>query len=135
MEEMNNNLLNKYLEPNNSITDDIYTKKSKEFESKIHELSLHLAEQTKDNTDLHLTVESMFSLINRLPEVFKSSNSEEKNKILKYITSNSVQTGNKADLYLKKPFLFLYKNAENQHWFGGRDSNPDSWYQKPKSYH
>ena len=51
----------------------------------------------------------MFSLINRLPEVFKSSNNEEKNKILKYLISNSLQTGNKADIYLKKPFVFLYK--------------------------
>ena len=58
----------------------------------------------------------MFNLINRLPEIFKSSNSDEKNKILKYITSNSLQTGQKADINLKKPFVFLYKKQGVQAW-------------------
>jgi len=99
-----------------SITRDIYTKKQQEYESKLHELSLQLSPETKQTTDLHLTVESMFSLINRLPEIFKSSNNEEKNKILKYLISNSLQTGNKADIYLKKPFLFLYKKQDVLDW-------------------
>ena len=60
----------------------------------------------------------MFNLINRLPEVFKSSNNEEKNKILKYLISNSVQTGNKADIYLKKPFVFLFKKQDVLAWQG-----------------
>lgn len=98
------------------ITNDNYTKKQQEYESKVYELRLQLAHETKETTDLHLTAESMFSLINRLPEVFKSSNNEEKNKILKYLISNSVQTGNKADIYLKKPFVFLYKKQDVLAW-------------------
>ncbi len=133
--EMKDNLLNKYLESNTSITDDIYTKKSQELESKIYELNLQLRQKTNENAELHLTASSLFNLINRLPEVFKSSNPQEKNQILKYLISNSLQTGEKAEFNLKKPFLFLFNNAENQHWFGNRDSNPNSWYQKPKSYH
>ncbi len=106
-----------------SITKDDYTKKQQEYESKIYELNLELSHETRESTDLHLTVSSLFNLINRLPEVFKSSNSHEKNQILKYLISNSLQTGQKAEFNLKKPFLFLYKNADKQHWFGDRDSN------------
>ena len=84
----------------------------------MYELRLQLTGETKQTTDLHLTVESMFSLINRLPEIFKSSNNEEKNKILKYLISNSLQTGQKAELYLKKPFVFLYKKQDVQAWQG-----------------
>ena len=101
-----------------SITGDIYIKKQEEYESSLYELNLELVSETKESTDLHLTVESMFNLINRLPEIFKSSNSDEKNKILKYITSNSLQTGQKADINLKKPFLFLYQNQGVQGWQG-----------------
>lgn len=107
-----------------SITKYVYTKKQQEYESKIYELNLQLTQETKETTDLHLTVSSLFNLINRLPEIFKSSNSTEKNQILKYLISNSLQTGQKAEFNLKKPFLFLYNNVENQHWFGDRDSNP-----------
>lgn len=123
LEAMRNNLLDKYLDPNSSITDSIYTEKDKELESKIYELNLQLTQETKETTDLHLTVSSLFNLINRLPEIFKSSNSTEKNQILKYLISNSLQTGQKAEFNLKKPFLFLYQNQSNQCWFGDRDSN------------
>lgn len=58
----------------------------------------------------------MFNMLNRLPEIFKSSNTTEKNQILKCITSNSVQYGNKANIYLKKPFLYLSKKQDVQHW-------------------
>jgi site-specific DNA recombinase len=116
MEERRSRLTDLFVD--GSITNDNYTKKQQEYESKVYELRLQLAHETKETTDLHLTVESMFSLINRLPEVFKSSNNEEKNKILKYLISNSLQTGNKADIYLKKPFVFLYKKQDVLDWQG-----------------
>ncbi len=87
-------------------------------------MNLQLTQKTRESTEVHLTVKSLFDLINRLPEIFKSSNSAEKNQILKYLISNSLQTGQKADLNLKKLFLFLLNNQSNQCWFGGRDSNP-----------
>lgn len=118
-----------------SITRDDYSKKRDELESKIYELNIEQTKLTRESTEIHLGVEMMFSLIKRLPEIFKSSNTSEKNQILKYLISNSTQSGQKVDLNVKKPFLFLYNNAESQHWLGDTDSNCDSWYQKPKSYH
>jgi site-specific DNA recombinase len=99
-----------------SITRDEYAEKRKELETKIYELDLELTKETRESTELHLTVEMMFSLINRLPEIFKSSNTAQKNQILKYLISNSTQTGSKVDLNLKKPFMFLYQNQESQAW-------------------
>jgi hypothetical protein len=45
----------------------------------VYELNLQLTKETKETSELHLTIESMFSLINKLPEIFKSWNSTEKN--------------------------------------------------------
>jgi predicted transport protein len=77
----------------------------------------------------------LFNLINKLPEVFKSSKPEENNQILKFLISNSLQTGKKAELNLAKPFSFLYQNQQSQQWFGDRESNPDYQCQKLMSYH
>ena len=120
-ENMRSTLVDKYLL--GSITDDIYSKKSNEYESKVYELNLQLTQETRGSSELHLTVQSVFNLVNRLPEIFKSSNTTEKNQILKYILSNSLQEGAKVDLNLKKPFLYLFKKQDIQCWFGDRDSN------------
>lgn len=58
----------------------------------------------------------MFKVISRLPDIFKSSNVEEKNQILKYLVSNSLQSGQKDDLNLMKLFIFLYQNQESTAW-------------------
>lgn len=65
----------------------------------------------------------------------------QKNKLVRDLILNIIEKQGKKPVtrilnyfLIKKPFLFLLNNAESQHWFGGRDSNPDSWYQKPKSY-
>ncbi len=87
-EKMRSALVDKYLL--GSITDDIYSKKSNEYESKVYKLNLQLTQETRGSSELHLTVQSIFNLVNRLPEIFKSSNNTEKNQILKYILSNSL---------------------------------------------
>lgn len=92
------------------------TGKQQEYESKIYELNLQLTQETRESTEIHLTVSNLFNLINRLPEIFTSSNSTEKNQILKYLISKSLQSGRKAELYFNKPFVFLYNYAESQHW-------------------
>jgi hypothetical protein len=118
-----------------SITKDDYTKKQAEYESKIYELRLKQTQETRESTELHLTVESLFNLVNRLPEIFRSSNTEEKNKILTYLISNSLQEGAKADLNLQKPFIYLYQKQGVQHWHGLRESNPHRRFWRPLFYH
>ncbi|MEI6728638.1 MAG: hypothetical protein WCK98_03260 [bacterium] len=56
---------------NGRIAQDDHSKKRNELETKIYELNLELTKLTRENTELHLTVEMMFSLINRLPEIFR----------------------------------------------------------------
>lgn len=104
------------------MTDDMYTKMDQELESKIYELNLEQTKETRENSELHLTVANLFNLTKRLPEVFKSSKPEEKNQILKFLISNSLQTGQKAELNLAKPFSFLYKNQQSQQWLTVVDS-------------
>lgn len=118
-----------------SITKDDYTEKQKEIESKLLELSIDISKQNSESQEVHLTVEALFDLTKRLPEIFKSSNTEEKNQILRYITSNSLQTGNKAELYLKKPFIYLFKNQDMQAWHGWKESNPHQRFWRPPFYH
>ena len=100
------------------ITKDDYTEKQQEIESKLLELNIELSKQTRESQEVHLTAEALFDLTKRLPEIFKSSNTQEKNQILRYLTSNSLQTGNKASINLKKPFLYLFKNQDMQSWHG-----------------
>lgn len=95
---MRDNLLNKYLDPNSSITDSIYTEKDKELESKIYELNLQLTQETRESTEIHLTVSNLFNLINRLPEIFKSSNSAEKIKSLNILFQTPFKQGKKLNL-------------------------------------
>ena len=118
-----------------SITKDDYVKKSNEYESKVFEISLKLSDKKETSEEVYITIESMFRMLNRLPEIFKSSNTAEKNQILKCITSNSVQYGNKADIYLKKPFLYLSKKQNVQHWHGRKESNHRLRFWRPQFYH
>jgi hypothetical protein len=113
-----------------SITKDDYSKKCNEYEEKLYELNLKMTAMTKENSEVHLTVGKLFDLVSRLPEIFQSSNSTEKNAILKYLISNSLQSGKKAEFNLHKPFSFLVQNDDSSFWRRRRDSNP--WRVAPR---
>ena len=49
-------------------------------------ISLKLSDKKDTFEEAYIIIESMFRILNRLAEIFKSSNTTEKNQILKCIT-------------------------------------------------
>jgi hypothetical protein len=107
-----------------SITKEDYAIKANEYEEKLSNLQLELSQLTQDDKSVHLGLDKLISLANRIPEVYKSSNTITKNKILKNLISNSKQMGRLVEFNLQKPYSILTEINENQNWCIQRDSNP-----------
>lgn len=101
---------------NGEIEKETYIAKKERLEKECYDITTKLTQLTRTKSDVHTHVSNLFEIVNSLPQIWKSSNTEEKNKMLKYIVSNSLITTQKADLNLKKPFSFLLNYTTNLVW-------------------
>ena len=108
---------------NKSITMDLYNKKLtellKEKEKINHELSQYssLAHQSL------ISLKDLVLLMSKLPDIYKSSNMEEKRKILKLIFSNICMNGKNPLFSIRKPLEIILSGGLCNTWQGQKDSN------------
>lgn len=117
------------------ITEDLYTKKSKEYTTSILKLqkskkNIELGKNDHYGTFLHL-----LNLSRLAPKLFEAGNFEKKRIILNKVLSNFLLSGDLLLWELKKPFDKMAFCADNSNWLGDLDSNQDKQHQKLLSYH
>ncbi len=106
-----------------SITQDIYDEKMKELQDRQHEISIHIEGQVETDRAFQITLKSLLSLCSSSYEIFKSSNIDQKRKLMNFVLSNLQIKDGSLCYSLRKPFDELQNVAENEEWRARQDSN------------
>lgn len=106
-----------------SITQEIYDKKAKEYKEKQYDLSLQLEEFTQADENYHITVNTILSLLKRAKEIFISSEVEEKQQILNFLLQNCELKGKKPVFTLRSPFNLVVESNYQPIMLRESDSN------------
>lgn len=113
-QERLDNLLNMRLD--GELTPEEYAAQKSKIVDRQFQLSEDLKRITEEKEVAHVRALKIFRFAQLLPEIFLSSNTEEKNKILKYVVSNSTLSGELLDLNAANGFEAFYKKQDRQHW-------------------
>lgn len=73
----------------------------------------------------------LIELSNRAYELYEKQNVKEKQKLLKFLLSNSKMQGKSVDFVLKMPFSLIVETKKSKKWLGWLDSNQRSRDQNP----
>lgn len=79
-----------------------------------YEINLRLEEHTRADESYDITVSTVLNLARNALPIFKSSETYEKNTLLKFLLQNSVVDGRKLSFELKKPFDLALNIANGQ---------------------
>ena len=113
------------------ITKDLWVSKFKQWSDQKENLQIQLNAQQKANKSYYETGVRLIELSNRAYELYEKQNVKEKQKLLKFLLSNSKMQGNTVDFVLKMPFSLIVETKKSQNWLGWLDSNQRSRDQNP----
>lgn len=118
---------------NNSITQEQYNKKyndiTKQIETTDRKLT-HYNEVTKQGLN---TLEDLVLLVSKIPEIYESSNFDEKRKVLKLLYSNFLLEGKNPLFSIRKPLENILSRGLCHVWSGRHDSNTRHLGPKPSA--
>lgn len=101
---------------NELYTEEETKEKKNEVQNEINDIKVAIAKIDVASSNILEEVMRLSTLIDRLPAIYKSSNIERKNMLLKNICSNYTWNGQKADIQAKKPFSFFAKKITQPGW-------------------
>lgn len=110
-----------------SITDDFYNKKLKEYSEKQAKILKEINKHDKADKDHYITINTILSLAQRAKQIFESSEIDEKRYLLNFLLQNLELRNKKLEYKLKTPFetvLLAKTTSSSFEWRGRRDSNP-----------
>jgi site-specific DNA recombinase len=104
IEKMINKLFDLNLKNDESITNDMFSKKLKELKEKQIDIEERMKRHTEADEKFYLTANKVLSLSKRAYEVFESSEVEEKQQLLNFLLQNLKLKDKKLSFELKTPF-------------------------------
>ena len=113
------------------ITEELWASKFKQWSDQKENLQIKLNAQQKANKSYYETGVRLIELSNRAYELYEKQNVKEKQKLLKFLLSNSKMQGNTVDFVLKMPFSLIVESKKSKNWLGWLDSNQRSQDQNP----
>ncbi len=124
------------------IDEDLYRQKIHKLDNDRVDLLNQIKKMEQDTPDPYTTIELVYSRFKQgytMAKRYIDASPEEKRIILSEALSNSTLLNrNIVSLQYKSPYDVLARTPENvsfSEMLPVRDSNPNSRYQKPKSYH
>ena len=119
-----------------TISDDLWNRKSKVWESELDATRDSLATQDQAaESDHAATAASILELSQQAYALYVRQDRAEQRRLLNTLLSNcTFDRGSLTPTY-NKPFDLLAAGNETGEWLGGRDSNPDYTVQSRVSYH
>ena len=114
-----------------SITKDEYNEIKAELEVERHNIDVKLQSLSKADDSFNETLGIIFELASKAHELFKSSEIEEKRRIISILFPNLKMDGKNLVFELRKPFDLFVKGANHPDWLGWLDSNQRSRDQNP----
>jgi len=110
-------LLEMYLDPDQSITKDIYDKKHQEYADKLQLLEIELSEHRNADYDYQTTVATVISIARRAKTIFNNcSEPAQKRVFLNYLLQNPTVSGRKIEFTLHSPFNLVLELAGSPSW-------------------
>ena len=116
------------------ITDELWLRKSGEWESELAAVRRETAKHEKASHDYGATGSKILELAKSAHNLFIRQDSHEQARLLKTLVSNCTFDRGSLSVTYVKPFDLLADGNESGNWLGGRDSNPDKRSQSPLSY-
>jgi site-specific DNA recombinase len=113
------------------ITKDEYNEIKAELEIERHNIDVKLQSLSKADDSFNETLGIIFELASKAHELFKSSEIEEKRRIITILFPNLKMDSEKLVFNLRKPFDLFVKGANHPDWLGWLDSNQRSRDQNP----
>ena len=105
------------------ITVDEYDKYVTQAKSDMEKLDTKLVELTNNDTSFVVTAEHLLKLAYSAKDIFESSQSGQRNKILRALLANLKLNEKRLQLHLLKPFSVLVHTLETQSWLRQLGSN------------
>lgn len=124
-------LLDKLLD--DSITQEQYDKKNNEIQYNISEATKELQEYSLVARQSIIGLKDLLILISKIPDIYESSNSDEKRKILNLLYSNLFLDGKNSLFSIRKPLENILSRGHRLMWSGQRDSNTRHLGPKPSA--
>lgn len=106
-----------------SITEEEYVEYRQELVDKISEVEAKrlILKETEDNYEV--TAKYLLDLLSRAPELFLSSNIEERRILIKLVFQNLTLDGREVRFRDNKPFYFILNFTDQHAWLPEQDSN------------
>lgn len=106
-----------------TITDEVYKEKNNQFEQKKAQLENSIREMAEPDDSLDKAIDNVLNFSQNSFEIFKSSQIEEKRRILNFVFENFFMDGKNVEISMHKHFKLLSKIGACQDWCPGEDSN------------
>lgn len=106
-----------------TITDVVYKEKNNQFEQKKAQLETTIREMAEPDDSLDKAIDNVLNFSQNSFEIFKSSQIEEKRRILNFVFENFFMDGKNVEISMHKHFKLLSKIGACQDWCPGEDSN------------
>ena len=116
------------------ITRDEHDKKSYELKQRQQQINKQLANFDGADEEFTTSLKLLLDLTQNAGLLFRSSNLEQKRKLINLVFQNLSLTGGKVEHALKKPYELFLDKAKCSRWLGYQDSNLGCRYQKPMPY-
>ncbi|MBQ9235408.1 MAG: recombinase family protein [Alphaproteobacteria bacterium] len=107
----------------NSITRELYHKKLNDINIELEKIDSLLNHDNKTSNKTINSLEDLILLVSKIPEIYESSNSDEKRKVLKLLYSNFLLEGKNPLFSIRKPLENILSGGFRQMWSGQLDSN------------
>ncbi len=105
------------------ITDSMYDKFYNDFQNQLSEINNKIARSQEVDKNYFIMVKHVLELINKAPELFESSEVDEKRQLINLVLQNLKVDGKNIVYDVQKPFDMLLKINDCQAWCARQDSN------------
>lgn len=100
-----------------------YRTKLEEYKTRQRELTSEMQAYVDIDETCVITAGTVLNLAKHAKKIFESSNTHEKQQLLKFVYSNLKLDGEKLHLEVKEPLLYIQKGPHQLTWLGRKDSN------------
>ncbi|RAP34947.1 hypothetical protein DID80_07010, partial [Candidatus Marinamargulisbacteria bacterium SCGC AAA071-K20] len=105
------------------IPEELWASKFRQWVDQKENLQIQLNAHQRANKSYYESGVKILELSNRAYELYEKQDVKEKQKLLKFLLSNSKMQGNTVDFVLKMPFCLIVKTKESENWLGWLDSS------------
>ena len=103
------------------IPEELWANKFRQWTDQKENLQIQLNAQQRANKSYYESGVKLIELSSRAYELYEKQDVKEKQRLLKFLLSNSKMQGNTVDFVLKMPFSLIVESKKSKNWLGRVD--------------